>query len=170
MAKTRSFVTRALSRWKPHHLVILCGCVCFFVIAKAVFPSIWPLSQFWPTARVVEISRTERVGDLYAVIVCERNPHSFNLELLDDLLICGPAYKVVLELRYHDKPSGTFQSQDLGYFNDDFAAAKGRAPQAKIDPDNQRVILTYEGGWTRSVPILPRGYFVPDETMGESYY
>ena len=164
MAKMRSFFTRALSKWEPHHFVILCGCVCFFVIVASWVP------LRWPPARVVEISRTEQVGDLYAVIVCERNPHSFNLELLDDLLICGPAYKVVLELRYHDKPSGTFQSQDLGYFNDDFAAEKGRAPQAKIDPDNQRVILTYEGGWTRSVPILPRGYFVPDETKGESYY
>lgn len=163
MAKTRSFFTRALSKWEPHHLVILCGCVCFFVIVTSWVP------LRWPTARVVEISRTERAGDLYAVIVCERNPHSFNLELLDDLLICGPAYKVVLELRYHDGPSGTFQSQDLGYWYDEFEGAKGSAPEAKFDWDNQRVILTYRGGWTRYVPILPRGYFSPDLTKGESY-
>ena len=164
MAKTHSFFTRALSKWEPHHFVILCGCVCLAVIVGSWVP------LRWPTARVVEISRTERVGDLYAVIVCERNPHSFNLELLDDLLICGPAYKVVLELRYHDEPSGTFQSQDLGYYCDDFEGAKGRSPRAKIDLDNHRVILTYSGGWTRYVPILQRSYFVPNETKGESYY
>ena len=166
MAKTHSFFTRALSKWEPHHLVILCGCVCFFVIVASWVP------LRWPPARVVEISRTEQVGDLHAVIVCERNPLPIGLELLDeclgDLLLCGPAYCVALELRTHDGPSGIYQRQSLGYWEDDLTTAEGRAPRAKIDWDNQRVILTYRGGWTRYVPILPRGYFGPDLTKGES--
>jgi hypothetical protein len=144
-------------KFKPNHIILVCGGICLAMLMMTGLPELlW--ETFWPPPRVVEVSRTERSGPFYAVILCERKSLSI-LDVLKGIGTCGPSYCVVLELRTPDGSTGTYLRQVLGYSQDNLSGAQSDAPMAQIDSDNQRVVLTYSGGETRHVAILSRDYF-----------